>query len=183
MYSRILVPLDGSPTAQRGLEEALRLARLTQGQLRLLHVVDELTYTVAWDMADGTAARWHEMAWARAQELLDAGRALAIAGGIPAETTLADSLEGRMAELVVREARRFKADLLVLGTHGRRGLGRLVLGSGAEQVLRLSPVPVLLVRAPDEEVAQAAPAAAPGAEEAAVPSGHVRLVSGALSIE
>ncbi len=178
MYSRILVPLDGSTTAQRGLEEAIRLARLTQGQLRLVHVVDELTYTVAWDLADGTAARWHELAWAQAQQLLDAGRAQALASGVQADTSLVDSLEGRMAELVVREAGRFHADLLVLGTHGRRGLGRLVLGSGAEQVLRLSTVPVLLVRAPEEP---SAPTQAK--EEPAVAPGHVRIAAGALAIE
>jgi nucleotide-binding universal stress UspA family protein len=54
---------------------------------------------------------------------------------------------GPAADVIVREAKKQRADLIVLGTHGRRGMRRLVLGSDAEQVVRMSPVPVLLVRA------------------------------------
>jgi nucleotide-binding universal stress UspA family protein len=51
-----------------------------------------------------------------------------------------------LAEVVADAATRFKADLIVVGTHGRRGLGRMMLGSGAEQIIRLAPVPVLVIR-------------------------------------
>jgi nucleotide-binding universal stress UspA family protein len=66
---------------------------------------------------------------------------------IPVDTVLADTLQGRVCDLVIDEANRWKADLIVIGTHGRRGPGRLAMGSDAEQILRLAPAPVLLVRA------------------------------------
>lgn len=60
-----------------------------------------------------------------------------------------ETMGGRVADVIVREARKWKADLIVMGTHGRRGIGRVVLGSDAEAVLREARVPVLLLRAPD----------------------------------
>ncbi len=66
--------------------------------------------------------------------------------GIRAKTLLRETLGGPAADSIVRDARRQRADLIVLGTHGRRGLRRMVLGSDAEAVVRTSPVPVLLVR-------------------------------------
>jgi len=66
---------------------------------------------------------------------------------VPVDGVLLDTFNRRLCDLVVRAARDWPADLVVIGTHGRRGVGRLLLGSDAEQILRLSPVPVLLVRA------------------------------------
>ena len=66
--------------------------------------------------------------------------------GVTVETVLHHSFPGRVCDVIVKEATDWKADLIVIGTHGRRGAGRLLLGSDAEQVLRLAPVPVLLVR-------------------------------------
>ena len=68
------------------------------------------------------------------------------AAGIAVDQALLDSFDGRMCDLVVNEALAWHADLIVIGTHGRRGMSRALLGSGAEQILRRSPVPVLLVR-------------------------------------
>ena len=56
-----------------------------------------------------------------------------------------------MGETVANAARLWNADLIVVGTHGRRGVGRMLLGSGAEQIVRLAPVPVLVVRSPEVE--------------------------------
>ena len=67
--------------------------------------------------------------------------------GYQADSALRESFSGRAADEIVAEARECKADLIVLGTHGRRGVSRLVMGSDAEQVVRDAPVPVLLVRA------------------------------------
>ena len=55
-------------------------------------------------------------------------------------------LPGRVCDVVVEQAKEFGADLIVLGTHGRRGVSRLLVGSDAEQIVRVAPVPVLLVR-------------------------------------
>jgi len=72
---------------------------------------------------------------------------------VSCDSELADRLDGRVCDLVTQSARTCGADLIVIGTHGRRGVGRLMLGSDAEQILRLSPVPVLLVRGVTEESA------------------------------
>jgi len=66
--------------------------------------------------------------------------------GVKAKTVLAENLAGRVADVIVREAKKQRSDLLVLGTHGRRGLTRMVMGSDAELVVRYAPAPVLLVR-------------------------------------
>ena len=63
------------------------------------------------------------------------------------ESVLVESITRPVADVIVREARKWKADLIVIGTHGRRGLRRVVMGSDAEQVVRSAPAPVLLIRA------------------------------------
>ena len=149
MYQRILVPVDGSSTSGRGLEEAVNLARLTGGSLRLIHVVDTLSLTTGlepYSLYSGDAIpRLKE----NGEQLLEHARAQAVAGGVQADTLLFDRSAMRVSETVVEQATAWRADLIVLGTHGRRGVGRLLLGSDAEQILRMAPVPVLLVRSPE----------------------------------
>jgi nucleotide-binding universal stress UspA family protein len=147
MYQRILVPIDGSPTSARGLSEAIAVARLTHASIRLIHVVDELPFTVnAVSIGSWTGDIF---SWLRetGEGVLNEGRARVEAAGIPVETVLHDTFQGRICDLVIDEANAWKAELIVIGTHGRRGPGRLLMGSDAEQILRLAPVPVLLVRA------------------------------------
>ena len=67
---------------------------------------------------------------------------------LAAETELVENAAGRVADVIVEHAKRWRADLIVMGTHGRRGFNRLLIGSNAELVVRHSPVPVLLVPAP-----------------------------------
>ena len=145
MYTKILVPIDGSPTSTRGLDEAIALAHFSHGQLRLIHVVDELSYFTGFEY--GTVrtdiVRLMEE---QGLKILQDGQARAVAAGVPGETAIFLNLDGRLSAVVEREAASGRADLVVIGTHGRRGASRLLLGSDAEQVLRTSPVPVLLVR-------------------------------------
>jgi nucleotide-binding universal stress UspA family protein len=148
MYQRILVPVDGSPTSERGLDEAIQLARLTGGRLRLLHVVDGLS--VAMGSSAGfmpVAPDTFSLLREGGDQILANARTRVEAATIPVDTVLDDTLGGRICDLVVAQARQWPADLIVIGTHGRRGVGRVLMGSDAEQVLRLAPVPVLLVRA------------------------------------
>lgn len=148
MYQRILVPVDGSPTSNRGLDEAVRLARLTGASLRLLHVVDELSVALGNAAAfSGTAPETFALLREGGEKILADGRARVEAAGLPVDTVIDDTLRGRISELVAKQAADWPADLIVIGTHGRRGVGRLLMGSDAEQVLRLAPVPVLVVRA------------------------------------
>lgn len=150
MYQRILVPIDGSTTAEQGLSEALRLAKLTGGQLRLLHVVEEVIFATGFE---GYAAYAGDLITAlvdSGKQLLAQAKARADAAGVKADTVLTEGLAPSAAERVIEQAKSWHADLIVLGTHGRRGARRLLLGSDAEQIVRMSPVPVLLVRAPEE---------------------------------
>ena len=147
MYQRILVPIDGSPTSNRGLDEAVQLARLTGASLRLIHVVDEMTFATGFETYAAYAGDVIPMMRQAGEEILALGKARVAAAGLDkVETQLLESFAVRVWELVVEQAQDWKADLIVIGTHGRRGVSRLVLGSDAEQVLRIAPVPVLLVR-------------------------------------
>lgn len=148
MYSKILVPVDGSPTSNLGLAEACKIAKLTGAQLRLLHVVDMMSVTMSIEASMAASPTVFEMLREGGRTLLDRAKAKAEEAGASAETTLLETLSGRVCDVVVEEAARCGAELIVLGTHGRRGVGRVLLGSDAEQIVRLSPVPVMLVRGP-----------------------------------
>jgi nucleotide-binding universal stress UspA family protein len=147
VYQRILVPIDGSPTAARGLAEAIKLGRLTGAQLRLIHVVDELSFALGASQGMTLTGDMLGMLREAGAEILAQGAASVKAAGLAVDTTLKDSFAGRVSDLVVEEAGVWPADLIVLGTHGRRGVGRLFMGSDAETIVRSATVPVLLVRA------------------------------------
>lgn len=89
------------------------------------------------------------------KRILADAAALPRRGRVAAETAMVERLCWRPADVIVEQAKKLGADLIVIGTHGRRGIRRLVLGSDAEQVLRTTPVPVLLVRAQAEAQAPA----------------------------
>lgn len=147
MYAKILVPVDGSPTSDRGLDEAIQLARLTGASVKLLHVIDLMTISMAPETGAALTSQMVQLLTEEGQQLLARAEARMKSAGVGVETQLVESSAGRVCDQVVEEARRWPADLIVIGTHGRRGVGRLMLGSDAEQIARLSPVPVLLVRA------------------------------------
>lgn len=142
MYKRILVPVDGSDTSNKALVAALQMARENGGRVRLMHVLDELAYLSGYEVG----ADLLKVARDYAVKVLDDALAMAKAAGVPADTKLVEAPGVRIGEAVAAEARSWEADLVVTGTHGRRGIGRVLLGSGAEQVLRMAPVPVLAVR-------------------------------------
>lgn len=144
-YKRILVPIDGSETSTKALVAALQMARDSGGQVRLIHSVDELAYVSGFEYSGNLV----EIARDYATKLLDDGLAVARSAGVEADTKLIDFPGQRLGETVMDEAREWNADLIVVGTHGRRGIGRFLLGSGAEQILRMSPVPVLVIRGED----------------------------------
>ena len=146
MYQRILVPIDGSPTSSRGLSEAVRLGQLTRARLRLIHVVDELSFALG--ASEGLTMTGDILSLLReaGAAILTQGAASVKAAGLEVDTVLKDSFAGRVCDLVVAEAAAWPADLIVLGTHGRRGVGRLFMGSDAENIVRSAQTPVLLLR-------------------------------------
>jgi nucleotide-binding universal stress UspA family protein len=143
-YKRILVPVDGSPTSAKGLKAAIKLAREGRGRLRLLHVVEEYTAFIAPEGGVDITPILDGMKAAGRRTLARVERGMRKAGARH-DTMLVESLGSRVADLVVQQAKRWRADLIVMGTHGRRGMKRALLGSDAELVVRHSPVPVLLV--------------------------------------
>jgi nucleotide-binding universal stress UspA family protein len=149
MYQRILVPVDGSPTAKKGLDEAIALAKVTGATLRVMHVIDQpaMAMVIGVDGLAGATGNVIELIKDAGHRILGEATAAVHRAGLKCESALGNSLKGRLCDLVVQEALEWKADLIVIGTHGRRGVGRFLLGSDAEQILRLAPAPVLLVRA------------------------------------
>jgi nucleotide-binding universal stress UspA family protein len=146
MYQKILVPVDGSPTSTRGLEEAIALGRLTGARLRLIHVIDELSFALS--VGDGAAYTADLLNLLRegGAAILREAEARVRAAGLAVDSRFDDTFQGRVCDLVVAEAKRWGAELIVLGTHGRRGVGRVFMGSDAEGIVRSATVPVLLVR-------------------------------------
>jgi nucleotide-binding universal stress UspA family protein len=146
MYRKILVPVDGSAAARHGLQQALNLAREGRAELLLLHVVDEFIPAMTPDAVYGTAEMIEAMREA-GQAVLREAAEYAQAQGVTPRTDLVERMGGRAAPIIVDRATDWGADLIVIGTHGRRGVRRLVMGSDAEEVVRMSRIPVLLVKA------------------------------------
>lgn len=148
MYPKILVPLDGSDTAAQGLQEAIALARQMKSQLRLLHVVDD--YPLMVEMASVVNFEGLRQSMRQyGQDVLDKAKRLAADQDVEADTQLCEITHGRVAEAIIEQTAALGCSLVVMGTHGRRGLSRTMMGSDAEQVARASSVPVLLVRRPE----------------------------------
>ncbi len=145
MYEKILVAVDGSPTSLRGLDEAIKVARAMRGQLKLVHVVNEIVIA-----AEYVPSAYYEPILISLRDagakVLEQAVSIAQRAAVPCEQMLVEALGGRTADEIVKQAKAWPADLIVLGTHGRRGLKRLTMGSDAELVLRQAPVPVLMIR-------------------------------------
>ena len=146
MYKRILVPVDGSDTSARGLSEAIKLSQDQGATIRLIHVVDELIMSGSVDGALGYTDMLIETLRELGKSILKKAEARVQKHGLSSESVMLEHFGGQAAGFIVEDAKKWNADLIVLGTHGRRGITRLVMGSDAEEIVRTSPVPVLLVR-------------------------------------
>jgi nucleotide-binding universal stress UspA family protein len=155
MYQHILVALDGSSFSKRALKEAVNLAGLTKGVVHPVYVVDKtplFSYAGYYDPMTLVEALRQD-----GQSVLEEAEQTCVDAEVPCRSELieSDSLSDDVASIVLRHAEQIHADLLVMGTHGRRGVQRLVIGSVAERVLRFSRCPVLLMRMQSEEDAPA----------------------------
>lgn len=147
MYGHILVAVDGSNSSNLALEHAIRLAIDQRSELRIVHVVDTtMLFDSNSDFID--IGELEKNLVEAAQGRLNKAESIVGAAGIKVETRLrkAEHYNQRIADLIVEESDAWPADLLVLGTHGRRGFSHLFLGSVAEGVMRISKAPVLLIR-------------------------------------
>jgi len=146
MYSQILVPIDGSPTSNRALEEASQLALLCGAQVRLLHIVGPVGHVRGFARPDAPAAPELDKTKKDGQALLEAAREQLAGVGVKVDTELLENRDASVARLVVEYASDWGASLIVLGTQGKHGIERMLLGSDAEQIARYAAMPVLLVR-------------------------------------
>ena len=148
MYERILVALGGSPCSVVALRHATQLALAQGSKLRLLHVINEVGPNVGHPRIPEKFWKAKRRAGKR---ILNSAKSRAAKSGAEAEAKMLEiatmgTLVRHIPEVIVKEAERWPADLVVIGTHGGRGLNRFLLGSVADGVLRRSSVPVLLVR-------------------------------------
>ena len=143
LFPKILVPVDGSSTSNKALDYALKIAKQDHSQVRVLHAIDELGYLSSYEYS----GELMETARKNGTQVLQNAVVAAQAMNVPTDTRLVDLPGQRLGQTVADEAATWGADLIVVGTHGRRGVGRVLLGSGAEQILRMAPVAVLSVRA------------------------------------
>ncbi|MCE2945930.1 MAG: universal stress protein [bacterium] len=159
MFKRILIPIDGSKTSQQALKRGIAFAAEQGAALRLLHVheVSVLADMYAAQTAAGLSVAPNVKALEkfeadlekRSQSLLEQSTALAAKAGVAkVDGKMINAGMRKAAKLIVDDATKWKADLIVMGTHGRSGFDHLVFGSVAEGVMRTATVPVLLIRSP-----------------------------------
>lgn len=146
MYKKIMIAIDDSDTSRCALAEAIHIAKTYGAALCITHVADE----TLMGMHHRTFSTTLNLDHAR-QAICDAGsklldEAAQQAAGLTVERKLLEASTKRVSEVIVDAAQQWQADLIVVGTHGRRGLERLIIGSVAEQLVRLAPASVLLVR-------------------------------------
>lgn len=156
MYDRILVPTDGSPGVERAVDHAIGLAEVHGATIHAVYVVNAATFATlpmetSWEGVGAMLREDGQVALERVEEL-------AAEREVPVETHV---VEGSPSREIVRFAEESDVDAIVMGTHGRGGIDRLLLGSVAERVVRSSTVPVTTVRVGEVEADE------PPAEEAA----------------
>lgn len=145
MYKKIICPIDGSPTSDCGMVEAIHLAKDQNAKLLFLHIID--TYFPILDVTgDLNVVYISEIMRNNGKKVIKKAEGFAEAAGVYAESKIVEALGGRVSKFVLSQVDEWSADLIVMGTHGLRGIEHLIIGSDAETVVRTSPVPVLLVR-------------------------------------
>ncbi|MDE2050698.1 MAG: universal stress protein [Gammaproteobacteria bacterium] len=144
MYQNILVPVDGSDTADRALREAIQLARNLSSRIRVMHVVNSTPWIAQG--APGVIEELVTQLRSTGESIIHEAKTAVRQAGIEVDHRLLEAIGERAGEIIVGEANDWPADLIVCGTHGRRGLRRLLVGGDAEYIVRHSPVPVLLIR-------------------------------------
>lgn len=148
MYRKIFVAIDDSSTSQKALNEAILIAKVQGASLCIAHAADE-ALLAQHGMGLGTyidVDRTKAAIRQAADDLLAAAVKTAAAAGLSAETRLLEATDKRVAEQIAAGAEAYGADLVVIGTHGRRGFARLLVGSVAENLVRIATTSLLLVR-------------------------------------
>jgi nucleotide-binding universal stress UspA family protein len=147
MYKRILVATDGSPLSRKAVKEAIGLAASLEAALVVLNVVPRypMSYFEGGASISPEDVGRIEKDWAdKGQAIADAAQKSAQAAGVQAKAVIAKS--DLVATAILAAAKKNKCDLIVMASHGRKGLSRILLGSETQQVLTHSTIPVLVLR-------------------------------------
>ncbi|MEO9340405.1 universal stress protein [Mesorhizobium sp. SB112] len=149
MYNHILVATDGSEVAQKGLDHGLSLAKSLGGRATIITVTEPYPFHAigagaGWVPSSTDIARYEEGQKDIAEKILASAKAVADKLGLKARALHVTDV--RPAEAIIEAAKTEGCSLIVMASHGRRGLGRLLLGSQTSEVLAHSPVPVLVIR-------------------------------------
>ena len=144
MYQQILVPTDGSPAAESAVEQAVSLAKQYDATIHALYIVDTSAYSTLEAGAEVIINALEEEGEQAVAEI----EAAATEAGVDVKTTVS---AGTAYRSILEYAGNNGIDLIVMGTHGRRGLDRYLLGSVTERVVRTAKMPVLTVRQPRDE--------------------------------
>ncbi|HSB94863.1 MAG TPA: universal stress protein [Spongiibacteraceae bacterium] len=142
MYKRIFCPIDGSEPSLHCMREAIRLAKDQKAELCFFHIVDNSTLIMYMPIVESVFETMRQ----EGRNILESAVAAARAQDVQAEQKILEIMTGRAGPLIVEEAEKYGADLIAIGTHGRRGISRLLMGSDAAAVIGASKVPVLLVK-------------------------------------
>lgn len=144
MFKHILVPVDGSETAQKAVEKAAGLAKAFGSRVTAIYVIDPYPFSgLGSDFAYGQA-EYLSAATAEAREATEAAQATLAGAGVAATTQVIEAHAPWRG--ILDTAKAVGADLIVMGSHGRRGLEKIVLGSVAQRVLSHAHLPVFIVR-------------------------------------
>lgn len=149
MYSHFLVPTDGSALSNKAVKEAVALAKLTGAKITLLHVVEQYHMPVADEgftipEIPELKKRHDEAARKAAHHIMATAKRTVAEAGVPCEEAV--SVEDTPYDAILKQAKQSKCDLIVMASHGRRGLEALLLGSETTRVLTHSTIPVLVCR-------------------------------------
>lgn len=145
MYKKILCPVDGSLTSNCGMMEAIHLAKDQNAKLRFLHVID-MYFPILDATGDFNVVYIDDVLRENGKKVLKKAEVAAHKAGVEADSRMVEAIGGRVSKFVMHQVKEWPADLVVMGTHGLRGIERLVMGSDAETLVRASTVPVLLVK-------------------------------------
>lgn len=144
MYKRILVPVDGSPVSVLGLREAVRFAKDQNARLRIIHIVDE-SALIQYPEPANVTGQMLETFVNGGQKIVRDAVTLATRHGIKPEHVLYETLVGALADVILKEAKKWRADIIVMGTQEKGSIQHFFLGSDAETIARSTLLPVLLI--------------------------------------
>ena len=144
MYQRILVPTDGSDITPKAIEHAVALARLTGASIEALCLTDPFPYSAVSEIQPIAPQDYFELQSRVAQQRVAVVATACAAAGVACNVTVGEALHAY--ESIIEHAERTGCDLIVMASHGRRGMSALLLGSETQKVLTHTKVPVLVVR-------------------------------------